>query len=211
MTPPHAQLSPAEGWRTPGYRRVQPMTSKESSLWQRMLSFLITKVFKVRAPNLFLTGLRNSRVFLPMLIYNQQMMPRGELERCYTELAILRVAWLSRCHYEWGQHVEIGLRNGLTPEDIRRVTQGADAAGWSATQAALIQAVDELHHDKIIGRDTWNELRVGFSERELIELLLVINHYSGLAGVLNSLGIELDTPIAKLLAETPIHPSNKFA
>lgn len=206
-TPLDQQLAPTEGWQKPAKQRLAPMTKAESNFFQRLISFLIVKVFKVKAPNLFMTGLRNTRVFLPMLIYNQQMMPRGECDRRDTELAILRVAWRCRSLYEWGQHVEIGLRAGLEADEISRVPLGPDAAGWTPLQAAILRAVDELHEHKIVSDETWLQLSVRYQARQLFELLAVIQHYSGLAGLLNSFGVELDQPIADALADTPIHRS----
>src|SRR5262249_54789456 len=40
------------------------------------------------------------------------------------ELAILRVAWLARIPFVWGEHVAIGKTLGITPEDTERVTKG---------------------------------------------------------------------------------------
>ena len=47
------------------------------------------------------------------------------------ELLILRTAWLSRGDFIWGRHDVIGKEAGLTAEEIARVTEGPDAAGWS--------------------------------------------------------------------------------
>jgi hypothetical protein len=43
---------------------------------------------------------------------------------------------------EWTQHVAIGLRAGLTAEEVARIKLGA--SGWTAADAALIRASDEL-------------------------------------------------------------------
>lgn len=40
------------------------------------------------------------------------------------ELAILRVGWLSKVPYVWGEHVTIGKKCGLTSADIERVIEG---------------------------------------------------------------------------------------
>src|SRR5580704_14576954 len=47
------------------------------------------------------------------------------------ELAILRIAWLSQAPFEWGSHVKIAKRNGITSEEIEQLIQGSSARGWS--------------------------------------------------------------------------------
>jgi len=59
-------------------------------------------------------------------------------------LVILRVAWQQHADYEWAHHAAIGTSAGLSGQDLTRVATGPDAAGWSAFDAALMRAVDEL-------------------------------------------------------------------
>ena len=47
------------------------------------------------------------------------------------ELLILRTGYLCRSDYEWAAHAALGLRIGLTNEELSRITRGPDAAGWS--------------------------------------------------------------------------------
>ena len=63
------------------------------------------------------------------------------------ELLVLRVAAVRRCEYEWAQHVVLAGDAGLAPEEIARVAEGPDAAGWSPLDGAMVRAVDELLGD----------------------------------------------------------------
>src|SRR3546814_6194236 len=87
---------------------------------------------------------------------------------------ILRVAWNCRCRYEGGQHVAIGLLAGLLPEEITRLAQSPTANGWSARQSALLQAVDDLHQQRMMSDVTWRRLCEHFDERRLIEISMLI-------------------------------------
>ena len=44
---------------------------------------------------------------------------------------ILRVAWLCRSEYEWGQHIEIGRTAGLSDDEMRRIAADPSADAWS--------------------------------------------------------------------------------
>ena len=204
-TPLESQLTPPGGWRSPGRVRLGPLDAAEASLGQRVLSSLTVRIGKVNAANLFLMLLRNVRLFWAWLNFAKKLMPYGQLDRRDTELAILRVGWNCRSRYEWGQHVDIGLRTGVSAADIARVARGPDAPGWDRRMIAVLCACDEIHRDKMIAEETWQSLVTHYDEPRLLELVLLINHYEMLAGVLISTGLELDASLEAVLAAAPIH------
>lgn len=108
------------------------------------------------------------------------------------ELLILRTAWLNRGDYIWGRHDVIGQDAGLTEEEIGRITRGADAAGWSGFDAALLRAADELHTSRFVSHATWNTLAQRYSESELREVVLIVGNYTQLAMFQNTLGAQLE-------------------
>ena len=108
------------------------------------------------------------------------------------ELMVLRVGWLTRAPYEWGEHVAIGKnRAGLTAEEIARVQTGSSEPGWSDHDRALLKAVEELFDDAMISDETWQTLAKTMSEEQLIELPILIGQYVGTAYVQNSWRIRL--------------------
>lgn len=121
-------------------------------------------------------------------------MPRGVLPRAETELLILRVAHNCDCEYEWGHHERLGVAAGLDSEEVERVRHGPGAAGWGQRQELLLRAADELHTQRTISDSLWTELRPLYSDRELIELCMLVGHYEMLAMTLNTLQVQLDPP-----------------
>ena len=146
-------------------------------------------------PNIFLTLGRNPRIFAPWLAFASQLMPRGGLPRIDTELVILRVAWNTRCRYEWDHHVRLGGEAGLTDEQIERVAAGPEAEGWSERQAAILTAVDELHAVGMISEELWERLAAMLDQKLLIELCMLVGHYEMLAMTLLSLGVQPEAPL----------------
>src|SRR5262249_43628595 len=63
------------------------------------------------------------------MVYGTHVLRKSTLPPREREMAILRVGWLCRCEYEWGQHVLIGQAAGLSDEEIERIKAGADAPG----------------------------------------------------------------------------------
>ena len=82
------------------------------------------------------------------------------------EILILRIGWLCQAEYEWGQHVWYGGQAGLTDQEMARIKQGPDAEGWSAFDASLVRAVDELHAHAFITDTTWAALTARYTTQQ---------------------------------------------
>jgi alkylhydroperoxidase family enzyme len=108
------------------------------------------------------------------------------------ELLILRTGWRCQSEYEWGQHVIIGRAAGLTDDEIERVKEGPEAAGWSTGDAALLRAADELHDDSFITDATWTALATKWDTQQLIDVIFTVGQYHTVSMALNTLGVQLD-------------------
>jgi len=114
------------------------------------------------------------------------------------EVLILRTAWLNRGDYIWGRHNLIGQDAGLTEQEISRVTRGAEAEGWSAFDATLLRAADELYTTRFISDPTWNQLADRYTESQLREVVLIVGNYTQLSMLQNTLGAQLEPGIEGL-------------
>jgi len=187
-----SQMAPPGGWITQNSARLPPVSRKAARPSVKVFISAVEKIGKLDAENLWLMLMHNPRMLRGMLYMASKLMPFGELDRIDTELVILRVAWNCRSRYEWGQHVDLGLRAGLTTDDIRCITEGPDTLGLCRNQVVLLQACDEFHRDRAISDAVWSKLSERFSRRLMLELLFLMGFYEGLAGVLNSTGLILD-------------------
>lgn len=144
-------------------------------------------------PEIVRTMLRHPDLFVVHTDVGLQLLARGTLSLRDREFAVLRIAWLCQAPYEWGEHVLVGKRFGLTSEDIARVIEGPDANGLDEYESALLRAVDELHADAMISDATWDKLAQRLNERQLIELPIVVGQYQTVAYYQNSLRLRLHT------------------
>lgn len=108
------------------------------------------------------------------------------------EIVILRTGFLCRSGYEWTQHVPIGQRAGLTDDEIARIKLGADAPGWSAADAALLRAADDLHREQFVTEPVWAQLSKHFEERQRMDVVFTVGQYTQVSMLLNSFGVQLD-------------------
>ena len=111
---------------------------------------------------------------------------------------ILRVGWLCRAGYEWGQHVLIGRAAGLSDEEIDRIADGADADGWSPIERSLLRAADELHGDAFITDSTWQALAEELSLEQLMDLIFTVGQYNLVSMALNTLGVQPEPGLPRL-------------
>lgn len=142
-------------------------------------------------PEIVRTMLRHPDLFVRQTDIGIQLLGHGTLPARDRELAILRIGWLCKAPYEWGEHVHIAKKAGITSEEIERITCGSSASGWSEHEQAILQATEELYENAIISDATWNTLAKRFSEKQLIELPILIGQYQTVAFYQNSLRLRL--------------------
>lgn len=154
--------------------------------------------------SIFRTMARHPRMMKRFNVLGGFFLTRGELPARDRELCILRTAWRCDCEYEWAQHVLVGRQAGLTDEEIARVTRPADG-DWSAADALLLEATDEVLDSVDVSDRTWGDLAGHFSEVQLIELVTLIGFYRMTAGFLNTTGVQKEPE----LPGWPTAPANR--
>ena len=147
------------------------------------------------AANIFSTLVRHPGLFRRWLPFGGKLLA-GKLPARERELLILRTGWLCQAEYEWAQHTIIGRAVGLSEEEIDRVREGPEAAGWDPLEATLLRATDQLHASARIDDTTWDELAERYDEQQLIEVPMLVGAYHMVAFTLNSLGIPLEPGVA---------------
>lgn len=116
---------------------------------------------------------------------------QGQIPHRERELAVLRIAWLSRAPYEWGEHVDIAKRYSLTSDDVERVTRGSSASGWTDHETMILRGVEELIADQALSDGTYRALARTWSEAQMIEYLMMVGQYVATAFIQNSLRVPL--------------------
>ena len=178
--------------------RVRPLADEELDEQQQEL--LRPVLSSGPTQNIFRTLVRHPGLFRKWSPFGGKLL-NGKLPARERELAILRVGWLCRSEYEWGQHVPIGRRAGLTDDEIARIPAGPAASGWSELDRTILRAADELHDEACISDDTWAVLAEEYDEKQLIELVMCIGHYHLVSFALNTFGVEREEGVVGLPEE----------
>ena len=142
--------------------------------------------------NIFRTMARTPKA---LLRFNQWggyvLSKRNSLAERERELVILRTGYLCKAGYEWTQHKRIGLDCGLTEAEIERIKSGPDAGEWSAEDAALLRATDDLVTDHFIGEAAWDGLAF-LTEKQKMDLVYTVCQYTQVSMLLNSFGVQVE-------------------
>jgi alkylhydroperoxidase family enzyme len=173
--------------------RILPGTRSDTGWLNWTIAYVAGRAAGTTPPNLFLTLARHKALFRGWLMFAGRLMPRGKLPRRESELVILRVAHLCSNRYEFEHHVRLGRKAGLSDDDLDAITHSLADGPWSARQATLLAAVDQLHTERDLDEDTWTQLRRHLDERHCIELLMLVGHYEMLATFLGTLRVPLDS------------------
>ena len=191
-------IQPPDGWHAIAQPRLTAPPPAQRGTFFRSLSLLAKRFGRSEIPSLFPVLNSHRGLFPAWLWFASRLMPNGKLDAPVRELLILRTAWNCRCRYEWGQHVELGLRAGLSDADILLSTREPGQCA-DPVKRLLLETCDELHRHDTLGDNIWQELRKHWDDANIIEILILVGHYRMLAGFLNSAGLTLETAVEQCL------------
>ncbi|WP_067852019.1 carboxymuconolactone decarboxylase family protein [Nocardia shimofusensis] len=183
-------------WRTPATSssraRIDPGRFRQLGPINWLVWQVLSRAAGTGDAQLFSTLGRTGGLFRGWLHFSGKLMPGGRLSRHESELVILRVAHLRACDYEMDHHIRLGKRAGITPAILEQVRTGPADPAWSGKRRALLTAVDQLVTTRDIDDTAWAELSAHYDERRLIEIVLLVNQYEGLASTITALRIQRD-------------------
>jgi 4-carboxymuconolactone decarboxylase len=121
------------------------------------------------------------------------MGPTNTLAPRYREMLILRIGWLCKAEYEWGQHVLFAKEAGLSDDEIEAVkNDDRHNPIWNPLENALLSAVDELHSDAFISDHTWKTLSLDLETRQIMDLVFTVGHYNLVSMAVKTFRVQLD-------------------
>jgi 4-carboxymuconolactone decarboxylase len=168
--------------------RVAPLPTEK---WDATAKELMGR-FEGEPLNIFKTMVNHSELMKRWMVFANHILGKSTLPVRERELVILRIGYLCRSGYEWGQHVLIARRAKITDDEIRRIKVGPEAKGWSEADRLLLKATDELRADAHVSDPTWNGLAKHFNTQQLMDIVFTIGQYNLVSMALNSFGVQAD-------------------
>ena len=145
-----------------------------------------------RADNLLRTLLNVPEIVEGAMPFTVYLTGQTGLSPRHRAILILRTAWLCGTESLWAGHAGRARAAGMTADEIRRVAQGPDASGWDGFERTLLRMADQLYRNSAINDATWKALSAQYNLERLMEAVETVNHFTFLAMLSNSLGVQPD-------------------
>lgn len=149
--------------------------------------------------NIFRMMLHSPTNMRSLARFGAAVLGRQKLDPRLRELAILRVATLSKADYEWTQHVPIALACGAKESEISAVRKG-DLDTLDPKARLVIRFTDECVHDVKVSSGTFEEAKALFSPQEIVELVIAIGFYMMIARFLETLEVDAEPAAPEMAA-----------
>jgi 4-carboxymuconolactone decarboxylase len=122
---------------------------------------------------------------------NQAVRYGTEIDGQCRELAVIRVAILNDVEYVQRAHgPAYALKEGLTPEQVAAIAHWQSSELFPDKQRALLAYTDAMTRDIAVPDEVFAELRKHFSERQAVELSMLIGAYNMLTRFLKALEVD---------------------
>jgi len=127
-----------------------------------------------------------------------RMLWQGKLDSRLRELAIMRIAWLTACEYEWSQHWRVAQGLGVSSDDLTGVRDWRSHKGFGSAEQAVLSATDDVVRGGVVSADSWAECTRVFGDDQatLVELVTVIGAWRMVSSILQSLQVPLEEDVA---------------
>ncbi len=124
---------------------------------------------------------------------NQAVRYGTEIDGQCRELAVIRVAILNKVEYVQRAHgPAYALKEGLTPEQVNALADWQPSSLFSEKQRALLAYVDAMTRQIDVEDEIFAELRKHFTERQTVELTMLIGAYNMLTRFLQALEVDAE-------------------
>ena len=124
---------------------------------------------------------------------NQAVRYGTEIDGQCREIAVIRVAILNKVEYVQRAHgPAYALKEGLTPDQVNALADWRPSTLFSKKQRALLAYVDAMTRDIEVPEAVFREVRKHFTERQTVELTMLISAYNMLTLFLKALNVDAE-------------------
>jgi len=128
----------------------------------------------------------------PFVDYGMSLLFATELDARKREIAILRVAHVTRSKYEWTQHATLARRVGVTDAEIAAIAVDGPVRGLDEEGRLLCRVAEEISRDVRLSDEALRAILDRYGRRQAVELILCCSHFNMVSRILESTRVELE-------------------
>ncbi len=130
--------------------------------------------------------------------FNIHLLSTSTLPVKQRQIAIMRLAWITKATYMWSSHLSTSVRAGLQPDMFGPIQAGADDPYFTEFERVVIRATEELVNDRKVGDDNWRALMQQWNKQQMLDFLFTVGAYVTIAGVMRSTGVQRNPDLLEL-------------
>jgi alkylhydroperoxidase family enzyme len=130
--------------------------------------------------------------FRPLIEFAFSLLMTSEFDARKREIAILRVAHVTRASYEWFQHVIVAKRTGVTDQEIEKIGVEGPVTGLDEEGNLLCRVADEISNEVRLSDEALQAILDRYGTRQATELILCVSYFNLLSRFLESTRVELE-------------------
>lgn len=119
---------------------------------------------------------------------------KSEFEARKREIAVLRIAHITKATYEWHHHRNFGKIVGLTDEEIAKIAVDGPVTTLDEEGNLLCRVADEITFDIRLSDEALAMALDRYGPRQTTELILCCCWFNLVSRFLESTGIEIEDP-----------------
>ena len=153
----------------------------------------VKKVLAALPPlNLFKVLANAPASFRPFLELGGAILFKSEFDARKREIAILRVAHVTRSNYEWVQHVALAKHAGVTDEEIEKIASDEIVTSLDGEGNLLCRVAEEITRDVKLSDDALAQIIERYGNRAATELIITCCWFNSIRRFLESTRVELE-------------------
>ena len=130
--------------------------------------------------------------FRPLIDLALSILLHSAFDHRKREIAVLRVAHVTRSPYEWAQHVIVAKGVGVTDDEIAKIAVDGPVSTLDAEGNLLCRVADEISRDVRLSDDALAALTERYGVRQATELILCCSYFNMVSRFLESTRVELE-------------------
>jgi 4-carboxymuconolactone decarboxylase len=142
--------------------------------------------------NLFKVVANAPASFKPFLELGGSILLRSEFDARKREIAILRVAHVTRSNYEWVQHVAFAKNVGVTDDEIDKIASDEPVSSLDEEGNLLCRVAEEITRDVKLSDEALAQIIERYGNRGATELILACCWFNLISRFLESTRVELE-------------------
>jgi 4-carboxymuconolactone decarboxylase len=131
--------------------------------------------------------------FHGFLQFAGSILMQSEFDARKREIAILRVAYVTRSSYEWTQHVRLARQIGVTQEEIDRIGVDGPVQGLDEEGTLLCRVAEEISRAIRLSDEALEAILKRYGVRQATELILCCSYFNMLSRFLESTRVEIES------------------